>query len=765
MVNREQNIREAMGDTCQWLQDSAAFQRWYSRTNVHVDRGLLWVKGKPGSGKSTLMKHSVVWAHQTLHSRATVAAFYFNARGDVLERTPIGLFRSILHQICLQDEPIRAALFKLYQEQQRRAMPGMEWSWDQAELRTFIRRVFGQGQPRQTFLFIDALDECDEYTVRDLVYFFAEVATSALDNGRCLNICLSSRHYPTISLPNCPEIVVESRNESDIASYVRGRFSFTPPSEADVVAELEACIIERASGVFLWSVLVVDQLLRDVDRGRPMSELMECLKQVPKTMEELYAERCRSLSAEERAFSISLIQWVLFATGHFHQDPDGVVFAANCSSSNSQSMTDLYGAANKGKGAPPYGRTVRLINDASRGLIECTSSKSVQFIHETTREFFLTGPGLGLLDPKLLGNPKGLSYMALVDGCLKVVERSVPDWYLPTYTHARHTLLYYARCAEGHGGSSLSLLPRINEGRLFSFEREPGESALRFTSRQHLTSCALALLEQGVQADDGGDNEKDSTPLLAAFYRLPAPDTTAPDLALVAGLIKHGAEMECKTGSDRTPLFIAAERRWFDLALLLVESGANVNAIASRRSVLWLLMDEHGLGYDTSPHDRLQLSRAPYARLLEATLARGADPNYKFDAGQASLLHRVVSLRPNVDAIRLLIQVGADVNAVDGYGYGVLHFAARAAAKFQEPSDWERLRVLVEAGCSRARTSPWRLTPLAVACIENPELGVEMREMLAPERQNGTGESEAMDLWKSTRTTATRRLSIRLEDD
>ena len=324
MVNREQNIREAMGDTCLWFQDSAAFKRWYSRTNVDVDRGLLWVKGKPGSGTSTLMKHSVVWALQTQHNDATVAAFYFNARGDVLERTHIGLFQSILHQICLQDEATRPAFLKLYQERQRKAIPGMERSWDQAERRTFIRRVFGLGQPRRTFFFIDALDECDEYTVRDRVYFFPEVGPSALANGRCLNICLSSRHYPTISLPIWPEIVVENCNGSDIASYVRGRLSFAPPSEADVVAELEDCIIEKAYGVFLWSVLVVDQLLRDVDRGRLTSELMECLKQVPRTMEELYMERCRSLSAEELAFSVSLIQWVLFAEDHFQQDPYGV---------------------------------------------------------------------------------------------------------------------------------------------------------------------------------------------------------------------------------------------------------------------------------------------------------------------------------------------------------------------------------------------------------------------------------------------------------
>lgn len=593
MVNREQNIREALGDTCQWFQHSAIFKRWYLRTNVEVDRGLLWVKGKPGSGKSTLMKHSVVWAQQTQSDSATVAAFYFNARGDTLERTPIGLLRSVLHQICLQDKTIRVAFLNLYEERRRWAMPGIELLWDQSELQAFLRRIFRQGKPRPTFLLIDALDECDEKTVRELVYFFAGLARSALDNDRCLNICFSSRHYPTISLPNCPEIVVENRNESDIATYVRDRFSFAPPSEATVVAELESCIIERASGVFLWSVLVVDQLLRDVDRGRPMSELMGRLRQVPPTMEELYEERCKNLSAEERAFSVSLIQWVLFAQNQFDQIPHGIVFAANCSLSDARSLTDLYGAAHGNKPAPTYERTVRLINDASRGLIECTAGRRVQFIHETTREFFLTGPGLGLLDLRLSGNLMGLSYMALVDGCIKMLDETSPDWYLPIgYVHAFDTILHYARCTEGHGGSNSSLLQNTIAGR-FSVGREPGESVLRFMSKQHLTSCVLALLDQGVQPDDAGDNDIYTTPLLAALDDFAVPQHPAPT-ALVAGLVKHGANIECENERSMTPLFIAVQCGLLDLALLLVESGANVNAVVGLRSVLGVLVEDYG---------------------------------------------------------------------------------------------------------------------------------------------------------------------------
>lgn len=172
--------------------------------------------------------------------------------------------------------------------------------------------------------------------------------------------------------------------------------------------------------------------------------------------------------------------------------------------------------------------------------------------------------------------------------------------------------------------------------------------------------------------------------------------------------------------------------------------------------------------YDKSAWDRLETQRsqptqAQYNSLLEAMLACGADPNYRSYSRQTSILHSAAGVRLNVQAIRLLIQAGADVDAINGYGYGVLHSAAAAAAWFQKPSDLERLRVLVEeAGCSRGRANSWNITPLAAALNMNPKIGAEIRELLAPDMQNGT---EAMALLKSTRTTATRRLTIRLEDE
>lgn len=269
---------------------------------------MLWIKGKPGAGKSTMMRHTAERMAQEESGNATVASFYFNARGSSLEKSPVGFLRCILHQICLEDTSIRAQFLQLYRKRLDRATRNEQWSWSQSDLEDFTRDVFRVVEARPTFIFVDAIDECDTKTARQLVYFLAACGKIAWQNSQHLNICMSSRHYPEISLPNCPEIIAEGGNKMDIETYIHDRFSFVPPDESTTALRLTASIIEKAAGVFLWVVLIVDRLLQDFDAGQPMNTLIERLEQVPRTMEDLYAGACRQLSAEERDFSIPLIQ-------------------------------------------------------------------------------------------------------------------------------------------------------------------------------------------------------------------------------------------------------------------------------------------------------------------------------------------------------------------------------------------------------------------------------------------------------------------------
>ena len=152
--------------------------------------------------------------------------------------------------------------------------------------------MYATERERHTFIFIDALDECDGSSVRDLVYFFREITA-----GPTLHICVSSRHFPLITVPNCPEIKVGDRNYGDIEHYVRTMLS---SSGSHDLSSLESEIVRKASGVFLWVALVVNMLKRDLDEGNTASDLAETIRRVPAEPGDLFSRLFRTLNVKGR---------------------------------------------------------------------------------------------------------------------------------------------------------------------------------------------------------------------------------------------------------------------------------------------------------------------------------------------------------------------------------------------------------------------------------------------------------------------------------
>jgi hypothetical protein len=102
-----------------------------------------------------------------LDSNALLLEF-FNARGSELQRTPLGMLRPLLNQLYLQDEHVRGALRKAYQEKcntfGRDILESSDrlWSWQEQDLQDLLQQFITQSpQLRALTIFVDALDEDD----------------------------------------------------------------------------------------------------------------------------------------------------------------------------------------------------------------------------------------------------------------------------------------------------------------------------------------------------------------------------------------------------------------------------------------------------------------------------------------------------------------------------------------------------------------------------------------------------------------------------
>ncbi|KAK1241852.1 hypothetical protein MKX07_007675 [Trichoderma sp. CBMAI-0711] len=361
MDARRIDISSAHPETCDWIFDTEQFLKWHSRAEFCSHNGVLWVKGNPGTGKSTLMKHIFENCERKFFEKHLIAAHFFNARGDSFEQTPLGMLRSILYQLVDQEPSIYEHFVPMFREKQRKYR---EWEWRDAELEKFLLSET-QRCSRPMLLLIDALDECSESHVRKVVQFLEDLS---IKTNAPLNICLSSRHYPNITMKKHLQLVVETtrQHNEDIAVYVRKRLTY--PDE-DIKREL----LENASGVFLWVVLVVEMLNKAYDEGQ-LEAMHKKLNDVPRSLDELF----QALLTKDNAVNQETVFMLVFVllTRRLLR-PEELYFAT---------MTHIH-AENIG----PWD-SERLTQDdirrriiySSRGLLEIQQgeTRTVQFIHK-----------------------------------------------------------------------------------------------------------------------------------------------------------------------------------------------------------------------------------------------------------------------------------------------------------------------------------------------------------------------------------------------
>ena len=400
--------------TCDWLLRHDTYQRW-----AVCDRGLLWVKGKPGSGKSSLLKHALEHRTAKAGNDEIVLSFFFHGRGEELQKTPLGFFRSILHQLLGRVPDSLPDLVEAYKKKQREiGESGKEWQWHKEELRRFVESSLPRVLwTRSVWLFIDALDECGEENAVDLFRWLKALLRTIPAGSSPLRILATCRHYPILDVGCEFEVCPEKENKQDIAAYVDAQFSELHVLAASYIPRF---IIDGASGVFMWARLVVERVLRLERRGRGLNAIWMEIQRVPKELHDLYQELVCDMQSQGSA-SLRLIQWVCFAVRPLSLDELRWAMVIG-PDSPCKSLKDLQSSENW---VPDNEQMWRQVRTLSCGLAEVTSSsgtQAVQFIHQSVKDFFLA-KGLSMLDEDLKSAAAiGMVHFRLSMDCLRYLD-------------------------------------------------------------------------------------------------------------------------------------------------------------------------------------------------------------------------------------------------------------------------------------------------------------------------------------------------------
>jgi hypothetical protein len=414
--SRQAAIKDAHKNTCTWLLRKPEYLDWNDPSKMGQHHGFLWIKGKPGTGKSTIMKYA---HHHILHNteefvndpivradgKGLVVAFFFNARGEAFERSTLGMYRSLLFQILDRRPPLRWVL-GLVTPTMSELNAGYVWTVEvlQLLLKSAIRSI---KEPMTCFL--DALDECEERQIRDMISFFEQVVDLTFSAGIRVQICFASRHYPHISIKKGLELDLDGQegHAQDITKYLETELRI---GQSRFAQQVQQELQSKASGVFMWVVLAVDILNKEYDSGRVHS-LRRRLQEIPADLHELLGD-ILTRDTHNKDDLVLCIQWILFSAQPM--SPEALYFAI-LFESEPDALVDW------NREEITLDTMKRFILDSSKGLAEITKSDrpKVQFIHESVRDIILKGDVLGTIWPELRLDFEGYSKRRLHQCCLR----------------------------------------------------------------------------------------------------------------------------------------------------------------------------------------------------------------------------------------------------------------------------------------------------------------------------------------------------------
>ncbi|KAI0977242.1 hypothetical protein F4678DRAFT_455385 [Xylaria arbuscula] len=375
---RFNRIEHSYPETLDWLfaTSQTNFRKWLETGDgIYWDTLLLTVQNQ--ATKDALS----CWVAPD--EKLVSASYFFDYSGTLLQKSLMGLLRTILFEI-FRDDPSLVDI--IYHDRWRYA------SWDMEEItQVFDLLVTHQGLETKFCFFVDGLDEYDGDT-DNAVKTLQSLAAPPL-----VKICVSSRPWSCfLRAWGGSELRMELQDltRRDIDRYVSEKLTAGVKSrkgkvlhhqlQLDQANWLVRNVCQRSKGVWLWVYLVVHVLLGDIEDCEPFEQLRNRLEAIPTDLFQFFENIFQHL---DPYYESQRAQIMLLAIHAYRPLPVLILGSIPIDKSTSdpyQQITQIFGEQNEESQAEIWRR--RLHNRCG-DLMTITRDFKVDFIHRSVREY------------------------------------------------------------------------------------------------------------------------------------------------------------------------------------------------------------------------------------------------------------------------------------------------------------------------------------------------------------------------------------------
>ncbi|KAN0141688.1 hypothetical protein V8E53_000150 [Lactarius tabidus] len=415
--------------TAAWCTEGKTFADWMESGS------LLWIHGKPGSGKTILSSVIVRHIEKLPNVKSVLLAYFYFDFKDEGKKDSRALLSSLLNQLSNQSDQFRDVLRGLYSEHE----DGSKQPHNDALLRCLkVMLTIGRSVP--IYLVVDALDECPndsgELPSRSrrgkVLSLVEELVKLRLPN---LRFCITSRpevDIRTIVKPLATQEISlhdESGQNRDINVYITAIVQSVKKWRDDDKKMVIDKLTENADGMFRWVYCQLEAL-------QPCfpNNLRRMLEELPKSLDETYQRILKEINNANQKQAHQLLQCLTVARRPLRVEELAEVLALDA------------GAG----GIPTFNPNWRWEDHEAAVLSACSSlvsviiddgSHVVQFSHFSVKEFLTSDRLASMEDVSQFLIADEPSHLILAQACLGVLlnmdnrtsEDSVEDIALLPY--------------------------------------------------------------------------------------------------------------------------------------------------------------------------------------------------------------------------------------------------------------------------------------------------------------------------------------------
>jgi hypothetical protein len=299
--------------SCQWLTADESFQQWVTdsaydglfRRVSYADEGdarVLWLTGRPGTGKSVASGHVVRY----LETCNLDCSFYFFRHSDRAGSTISAMLQSLAFQMAESSYEVRRTIVAMIEDGVRVSHGDHHMLWN----KLFVDRIFRLESLKRQFWVIDAVDECSGNGVPALVAML-----SKLDHTAPLRVFLTSRPGGQLERLLVQESVRfdelstgRSGSLRDIEDFLQARCPQL--RDTDSYQTFLSDVLSKSNGIFLWASLIVARL----ENIFSVEDMQETLQTIPSEMDGFYSRIADSILASPSCDLAScILKWVVCA--------------------------------------------------------------------------------------------------------------------------------------------------------------------------------------------------------------------------------------------------------------------------------------------------------------------------------------------------------------------------------------------------------------------------------------------------------------------